>query len=297
MAQKRGARPLAHEAREDGLAGGEGVPRHLRVEHALEEDRQRADPEQGRAVGGGDGRAEQPVARAQRDPEQDRARPDDPDQVDGRVGGRVRQVALPPRGQIAHARARLRRQIQRASHAAGTLSQSQPDGAAAARSIASITVPPAAAAQSRSRREPVGGAARAPAWPPGGRRPPRSLSSSTSTTRPSRVGVKAWRISSRPAVSIASASGHRQGAGAPGPARARRQSRASTAYSTTWPVFRRSQWAPAICSRVAHGQERAQPGLDERRRGAAVIAGAREPRDQHRPRERRQESERRRHDV
>ena len=43
---------------------------------SLEEHRQRADPEQARTVGGGHRGAEQPVARPERQPQQQRARPD-----------------------------------------------------------------------------------------------------------------------------------------------------------------------------------------------------------------------------
>ena len=74
-------------------------------------------------------------------------------------------------------------------------------------------------------------------------------SSSTSATLPSRVSVVAWCASSSAAVSSASRSGARHPMGAS----ARRQSRASTAYSPTWPALRVSQWSAAICSGAAHG--------------------------------------------
>ena len=59
--------------------------------------------------------------------------------------GAMRQIAPPPGGQRAHARAGRRRHKNRAIQAMGMLGQSQGAGAAAAQLIASSAVPPSAA--------------------------------------------------------------------------------------------------------------------------------------------------------
>ena len=90
------AGPAPHEAGEDGLARGEGVARHLGIEKGLQQDGHGADPEKRRPPSRRHHRAQHPVARAEREAEQDGARPDDADDVPERVGRGLGQVGVPP---------------------------------------------------------------------------------------------------------------------------------------------------------------------------------------------------------
>ena len=185
-----GPRGGPHEAREDGLARGERVAGHLGIEHGLQDDRHRAEPEQGRAVRHGDRGAQEPVPRAERDAEQEGPRPDHAHGIAERERRRMRQIAPPPGGQRAHARAGRRRHRNRAIQATGMLGQSQGAGAAAAQLIASIAAPPSAAIQRSPpiRRSiaarPVASRASAAAAAAESRR--------TSTMLPVRAAVVAW---------------------------------------------------------------------------------------------------------
>ena len=103
---ERRPRLRAHEAGHDRFARIQRVPRHLLVEDHLQEHRDTRDPQQRRAIFQDDGRADQPFAAADRNPESYDPGAHRPQRVGEGKRRRRGELGHPPRGQRAMAERR-----------------------------------------------------------------------------------------------------------------------------------------------------------------------------------------------